>query len=91
VKEDLEAQILEAFRNALCDDYCLVDNCLRCNQARLDAVRPLLFKIPTAMFQQKWLETEALVADGVRHKDALTVLTEVLTQLGTPPKRKPRI
>lgn len=84
-------RILQAYRDALCDDFCYEDNCLRCNEKRLELTLPLLVEVVMLDLRQRWLDMEILVAEGVKHKDALEVLTKLLTDLGSPPKRKPRI
>lgn len=84
-------QILEAYKNTLCNDYCLEDNCQRCNEQRLKDTLPILFQIPIEFLRQKWLDSEQLVRSGVRHADSILALTELLTALGSPPKRKPNI
>lgn len=91
VPQQQKEKILQAYRDAICDDYCISDNCLRCNETRLENTLPILVEVLVLNLRQRWLDMEILVADGVKHKDALETLTKILTDLGSPPKRKPRI
>lgn len=91
VPPNQKQKILEAYESALCGDYCLVDNCRKCNETRLEASLPILVEVLVNHLREQWLRMEVLVREEARHPDALQVLTDLLTELGSPPKRKPRI
>lgn len=81
MKEYTRARLLDKLQNVLCGDYCVEDNCRRCNELRLELIEAEVSEEVKQVVIAKGRTVRQLVDDGLLHPDARKVLLELIREL----------